>query len=116
MLEGFLSADECVAMQRRIGEIVAEMEVPLHCRTEFSTQGEEQLRMQVGAWGRWRCHLVFDGGAARRPLAHSENKSGPSLPCARLHPGSVSYMHSSSMPQDECIRSALLPPFDRWEE
>ncbi|XP_005881445.1 PREDICTED: phytanoyl-CoA dioxygenase domain-containing protein 1 isoform X3 [Myotis brandtii] len=46
VLEGFLSAEECVAMQRRIGEIVAEMEVPLHCRTEFSTQGEEQLRMQ----------------------------------------------------------------------
>ncbi|XP_059514251.1 phytanoyl-CoA dioxygenase domain-containing protein 1 isoform X2 [Myotis daubentonii] len=46
VLEGFLSADECVAMQRRISEIVAEMEVPLHCRTEFSTQGEEQLRMQ----------------------------------------------------------------------
>ncbi|XP_023600227.1 phytanoyl-CoA dioxygenase domain-containing protein 1 isoform X2 [Myotis lucifugus] len=46
VLEGFLSADECVAMQRRIGEIVAEMEVPLHCRTEFSTQGDEQLRMQ----------------------------------------------------------------------
>ena len=47
MLEGFLSADECEAMQRRIDEIVAEMDVPLHCRTEFSTQEEEQLRAQV---------------------------------------------------------------------
>ncbi|KAK1334072.1 hypothetical protein QTO34_005072 [Cnephaeus nilssonii] len=46
VLEGFLSADECVAMQQRIGEIVAEMDVPLHCRTEFSTQEEEQLRAQ----------------------------------------------------------------------
>ncbi|XP_020730421.2 phytanoyl-CoA dioxygenase domain-containing protein 1 isoform X7 [Odocoileus virginianus] len=46
VLEGFLSADECEAMQRRIGEIVAEMDVPLHCRTEFSTQEEEQLRAQ----------------------------------------------------------------------
>ncbi|XP_028353484.1 phytanoyl-CoA dioxygenase domain-containing protein 1 isoform X4 [Physeter macrocephalus] len=46
VLEGFWSADECVAMQRRIGEIVAEMDVPLHCRTEFSTQEEEQLRAQ----------------------------------------------------------------------
>ncbi|XP_016052169.1 PREDICTED: phytanoyl-CoA dioxygenase domain-containing protein 1 isoform X1 [Miniopterus natalensis] len=46
VLEGFLSADECVAMQQRIGDIVAQMDVPLHCRTEFSTQGEEQLRAQ----------------------------------------------------------------------
>lgn len=46
MLEGFLSADECEAMQRRIDEIVAKMDVPLHCRTEFSTQEEEQLRAQ----------------------------------------------------------------------
>ncbi|EGW14162.1 Phytanoyl-CoA dioxygenase domain-containing protein 1 [Cricetulus griseus] len=33
-------------MQQRIGEIVAEMDVPLHCRTEFSTQEDEQLRAQ----------------------------------------------------------------------
>ncbi|XP_075865226.1 phytanoyl-CoA dioxygenase domain-containing protein 1 isoform X3 [Microcebus murinus] len=33
-------------MQQRIGEIVAEMDVPLHCRTEFSTQEEEQIRAQ----------------------------------------------------------------------
>ncbi|XP_026634684.1 phytanoyl-CoA dioxygenase domain-containing protein 1 isoform X1 [Microtus ochrogaster] len=46
LLEGFLTEDECVAMQQRIGEIVAEMDVPLHCRTEFSTQEDEQLRNQ----------------------------------------------------------------------
>uniref|UniRef100_H2QY02 Phytanoyl-CoA dioxygenase domain-containing protein 1 n=2 Tax=Pan TaxID=9596 RepID=H2QY02_PANTR len=46
VLEGLLSAEECVAMQQRIGEIVTEMDVPLHCRTEFSTQEEEQLRAQ----------------------------------------------------------------------
>uniref|UniRef100_A0A8C2Y465 Phytanoyl-CoA dioxygenase domain-containing protein 1 n=1 Tax=Capra hircus TaxID=9925 RepID=A0A8C2Y465_CAPHI len=46
VLEGFLSADECEVMQQRIGEIVAEMDVPLHSRTEFSTQEEEQLRAQ----------------------------------------------------------------------
>lgn len=33
-------------MRQRIGEIVAEMDVPLHCRTEFSTHEEEQLRTQ----------------------------------------------------------------------
>ncbi|XP_025331191.1 phytanoyl-CoA dioxygenase domain-containing protein 1 isoform X7 [Canis lupus baileyi] len=47
VLEGFLSADECVAMQQRIGELVADMDVPLHCRIEFSTQEEEQLRSQL---------------------------------------------------------------------
>lgn len=53
VLEGFFSADECVAMQRRIGEIVAEMDVPLYCRTEFLTgKEEEQLRAHVGAWGK----------------------------------------------------------------
>ncbi|XP_032113407.1 phytanoyl-CoA dioxygenase domain-containing protein 1 isoform X1 [Sapajus apella] len=46
VLEGFLSAEECVAMQQRIGRIVAEMDVPPHCRTEFSTHEEEQLRAQ----------------------------------------------------------------------
>ncbi|XP_037348724.1 phytanoyl-CoA dioxygenase domain-containing protein 1 isoform X2 [Talpa occidentalis] len=46
VLEGFLSADECAALQQRISEIVADMDVPLHCRTEFSTQEDEQLRVQ----------------------------------------------------------------------
>uniref|UniRef100_F6UB09 Phytanoyl-CoA dioxygenase domain-containing protein 1 n=1 Tax=Callithrix jacchus TaxID=9483 RepID=F6UB09_CALJA len=46
VLEGFLSAEECVAMQQRIGKIVAEMDVPPHCRTEFSTHEEEQLQAQ----------------------------------------------------------------------
>ncbi|XP_051694491.1 phytanoyl-CoA dioxygenase domain-containing protein 1 isoform X2 [Oryctolagus cuniculus] len=46
VLEGFLSVDECAALQQRIGQIVARMDVPPHCRTEFSTQEEEQLRAQ----------------------------------------------------------------------
>ncbi|XP_004392554.1 PREDICTED: phytanoyl-CoA dioxygenase domain-containing protein 1 isoform X2 [Odobenus rosmarus divergens] len=44
VLEGFLSADECAAMQQRIGELVADMDVPVRCRIEFSTQADEQLR------------------------------------------------------------------------
>ncbi|XP_032274971.1 phytanoyl-CoA dioxygenase domain-containing protein 1 isoform X2 [Phoca vitulina] len=43
VLEGFLSADECAAMQQRIGELVAAMDVPAHCRIEFSTREDEQL-------------------------------------------------------------------------
>nr|XP_025966609.1 phytanoyl-CoA dioxygenase domain-containing protein 1 isoform X2 [Dromaius novaehollandiae] len=34
-------------MRNQIQRIIAEMEVPPHCRTEFSTKGEEQLRVQM---------------------------------------------------------------------
>ena len=61
LLEGFVTADECVAMQQRIGEIVAEMDVPLHCRTEFSTQEDEQLQTQAGTWGAEGGRLVLVG-------------------------------------------------------
>nr|ACE75824.1 phytanoyl-CoA dioxygenase domain-containing protein 1 (predicted) [Sorex araneus] len=47
VLEGFLTAEECAALRERVRELVASMEVPPHCRTEFSTQQEEQLRAQV---------------------------------------------------------------------
>lgn len=61
LLEGFFSADECVAMQQRIAGIVAEMDVPLHCRTEFSTQEDEQLQTQAGTWGNEDGHLALAG-------------------------------------------------------
>uniref|UniRef100_A0A8C7BD30 Phytanoyl-CoA dioxygenase domain-containing protein 1 n=1 Tax=Neovison vison TaxID=452646 RepID=A0A8C7BD30_NEOVI len=44
VLEGFFSADECAVMQQRIGKLVADMDVPVHCRIEFSTREEGQLR------------------------------------------------------------------------
>lgn len=34
-------------MRKQIQRIIAEMEVPPHCRTEFSTKEEEQLQVQV---------------------------------------------------------------------
>ncbi|KAM5299906.1 phytanoyl-CoA dioxygenase domain-containing protein 1 [Ctenodactylus gundi] len=49
VLEGVLSADECAAMRERIDDIVAKMDVPLHYRTVFSTQEEEQLRAQCNS-------------------------------------------------------------------
>ncbi|XP_012577086.1 PREDICTED: phytanoyl-CoA dioxygenase domain-containing protein 1 isoform X2 [Condylura cristata] len=49
VLEGFLSAAECAALRQRVGEIMAEMDVPLHCRTVFSTQEDEQLQAQGSA-------------------------------------------------------------------
>ncbi|KAL9827104.1 phytanoyl-CoA dioxygenase domain-containing protein 1 isoform 3-T3 [Geothlypis trichas] len=46
VLEQFFSAEECDSMRRQIQRIVAEMEVPPHCRTAFSTREEEQLQQQ----------------------------------------------------------------------
>uniref|UniRef100_A0A8C3VPE8 Phytanoyl-CoA dioxygenase domain-containing protein 1 n=1 Tax=Catharus ustulatus TaxID=91951 RepID=A0A8C3VPE8_CATUS len=46
VLERFFSAEECDSMRRQIQRIVAEMEVPPHCRTAFSTREEEQLQEQ----------------------------------------------------------------------
>uniref|UniRef100_A0A6I8PEP5 Phytanoyl-CoA dioxygenase domain-containing protein 1 n=1 Tax=Ornithorhynchus anatinus TaxID=9258 RepID=A0A6I8PEP5_ORNAN len=46
VLEGVFSPEECEGLKARIAEIVAGMEVPLHCRTEFSTDKEETLRAQ----------------------------------------------------------------------
>lgn len=52
VLEGFFSADECAVMQQRIGKLVADMDVPVHCRIEFSTREEGQLRTKVSVCGR----------------------------------------------------------------
>ncbi|NXL99252.1 PHYD1 protein, partial [Tyrannus savana] len=45
-LERFFSAEECDGMRSRIQAIIEGMEVPPHCRTEFSTREEEQLQAQ----------------------------------------------------------------------
>ncbi|NXH12050.1 PHYD1 protein, partial [Bucco capensis] len=46
VLEHFLSPEECDSMRRQAQRLVAGMEVPAHCRTEFSTREEEQLQAQ----------------------------------------------------------------------
>uniref|UniRef100_A0A6I8P072 Phytanoyl-CoA dioxygenase domain-containing protein 1 n=1 Tax=Ornithorhynchus anatinus TaxID=9258 RepID=A0A6I8P072_ORNAN len=46
VLEGVFSPEECDGLRARIAEIVAGMEVPPHCRTEFTTDREEQLRAE----------------------------------------------------------------------
>ncbi|XP_015272906.1 PREDICTED: phytanoyl-CoA dioxygenase domain-containing protein 1 [Gekko japonicus] len=48
-LEGFFTSEECDAMQAQIQKIIAEMDVPPHCRTEFSTKHDEQLQAQGSA-------------------------------------------------------------------
>uniref|UniRef100_A0A8C5S198 Phytanoyl-CoA dioxygenase domain-containing protein 1 n=1 Tax=Laticauda laticaudata TaxID=8630 RepID=A0A8C5S198_LATLA len=49
VLEQFFNLQECDAMRARIQKIVASMDVPAHCRTEFSTQQLEQLQAQGSA-------------------------------------------------------------------
>ncbi|XP_078497675.1 phytanoyl-CoA dioxygenase domain-containing protein 1 [Lissotriton helveticus] len=49
VLEGVVSPEQCDAMMDSMRGIVAQMDVPLHCRTEFSTQEEEQLQGQGSA-------------------------------------------------------------------
>ncbi|XP_054030329.1 phytanoyl-CoA dioxygenase domain-containing protein 1 [Dryobates pubescens] len=46
VLEQFFTAEECDRMRSRIQSIVAAMEVPPHCRTQFSTKEDEQLQAQ----------------------------------------------------------------------
>ncbi|MGH0160982.1 UNVERIFIED_CONTAM: hypothetical protein FKN15_040577 [Acipenser sinensis] len=49
VLEGFFSSEECDVLRERMAVIVERMDVPLHCRTEFSTEQEEQLKTQGSA-------------------------------------------------------------------
>uniref|UniRef100_J3SC34 Phytanoyl-CoA dioxygenase domain-containing protein 1 n=1 Tax=Crotalus adamanteus TaxID=8729 RepID=J3SC34_CROAD len=49
VLKQFFSLEECDAMRAQIRKIVASMDVPAHCRTEFSTQESEQLQAQGSA-------------------------------------------------------------------
>ncbi|NWS72191.1 PHYD1 protein, partial [Crotophaga sulcirostris] len=46
VLEHFFTTEECDSMRHQIQRIIEEMEVPPHCRTEFSTNEEEQLQAQ----------------------------------------------------------------------
>uniref|UniRef100_A0A6I8NBT3 Phytanoyl-CoA dioxygenase domain-containing protein 1 n=1 Tax=Ornithorhynchus anatinus TaxID=9258 RepID=A0A6I8NBT3_ORNAN len=48
VLEGFFSPEECDGLRARIAEIVAGMEVPPHCRTEFTTQREKVIEAETG--------------------------------------------------------------------
>uniref|UniRef100_A0A2D4LGC0 Phytanoyl-CoA dioxygenase domain-containing protein 1 n=1 Tax=Micrurus spixii TaxID=129469 RepID=A0A2D4LGC0_9SAUR len=49
VLERFFSLKECDSMRAQIRKIVASMDVPAHCHTEFSTQQLEQLQAQGSA-------------------------------------------------------------------
>ncbi|XP_024237781.1 phytanoyl-CoA dioxygenase domain-containing protein 1 isoform X1 [Oncorhynchus tshawytscha] len=47
ILDGLLSPAECDELRLRMGEIVDRMDVPEHCRIQFSTNHDEQLKTQM---------------------------------------------------------------------
>lgn len=49
VLDGLLSPEECDALRDRMSEIIERMDVPEHCRTQFSTDHDEQLKVQVNS-------------------------------------------------------------------
>ncbi|XP_077778508.1 phytanoyl-CoA dioxygenase domain-containing protein 1 isoform X2 [Podarcis muralis] len=49
VLDKFFSSEVCEAMRAQIQKIIADMDVPPHCRTEFSTREDEQLQAQGSA-------------------------------------------------------------------
>lgn len=49
VLDGLLSPEECDALRDRMSEIIERMDVPEHCRTHFSTDHDEQLKVQGNA-------------------------------------------------------------------
>ncbi|XP_067279960.1 phytanoyl-CoA dioxygenase domain-containing protein 1-like [Pseudorasbora parva] len=46
VLDGLLSPEECDTLRERISEIIERMDVPEHCRVQFSTDHDEQLKTQ----------------------------------------------------------------------
>lgn len=66
-------------MRSQIQRIVEEMEVPPHCRTQFSTREDEQLQAQVqrragmspGSWGETGKRQRAEEDSFRGSTAHS---------------------------------------------
>ncbi|KAM9206526.1 LOW QUALITY PROTEIN: phytanoyl-CoA dioxygenase domain-containing protein 1-like [Dugong dugon] len=92
VLEGFLSAVECVTMQERTGKIAARIDVPLHCRagsTEYFLSSGDNIRFFFEK-------DVFDKeGNFRVPPEKSINKIGHALNA--LDPVFKSVTYSSKM-------------------
>lgn len=58
VLDGLLSPEECDALRDRMSEIIERMDVPEHCRTQFSTDHDEQLKIQVNS-SRWIPRMII---------------------------------------------------------
>ncbi|KAL4617407.1 phytanoyl-CoA dioxygenase domain-containing protein 1 [Arapaima gigas] len=89
VLEDFLNLEECNALRARMKEIVENMDVPDHCRVQFSTNHEEQLKTQGSAdyfiTSGDKIHFFFekgvfdDKGEFIVPKEYSLNKVGHAL-------------------------------------
>ncbi|KTF88033.1 hypothetical protein cypCar_00044515, partial [Cyprinus carpio] len=89
VLDGLLSPEECDALRDRMSEIIEGMDVPEHCRTQFSTDHDEQLKKQgnadyfITSGDKIRFFFekgVFDDkGEFIVPREHSLNKIGHAL-------------------------------------
>ncbi|KAG1932229.1 phytanoyl-CoA dioxygenase domain-containing protein 1 isoform X2 [Pimephales promelas] len=89
VLDGLLSPEECDALRERMSEIIDRMDVPEHCRIQFSTDHEEQLKTQgnadyfITSGDKIRFFFekgVFDDkGEFIVPKEHSLNKIGHAL-------------------------------------
>ncbi|XP_029565971.1 phytanoyl-CoA dioxygenase domain-containing protein 1 isoform X2 [Salmo trutta] len=89
ILDGLLSPAECDELRQRMGEIVDRMDVPEHCRIQFSTNHDEQLKTQgnadyfITSGDKIRFFFekgVFDDkGDFTVPKEHSLNKIGHAL-------------------------------------
>uniref|UniRef100_A0A8C2FNM7 Phytanoyl-CoA dioxygenase domain-containing protein 1 n=1 Tax=Cyprinus carpio TaxID=7962 RepID=A0A8C2FNM7_CYPCA len=89
VLDGLLSPEECDALRDRMSEITEQMDVPEHCRTQFSTDHDEQLKKQgnadyfITSGDKIRFFFekgVFDDkGEFIVPKEHSLNKIGHAL-------------------------------------
>uniref|UniRef100_A0AAY4ABF1 Phytanoyl-CoA dioxygenase domain-containing protein 1 n=1 Tax=Denticeps clupeoides TaxID=299321 RepID=A0AAY4ABF1_9TELE len=91
VVEGLLSEAECDSLRERMHEIVEDMEVPMHCRIQFSTDHDEQLRDQVKGNADYfitsgdKIRFFFEKGVFdekgefKVPKQHSLNKVGHAL-------------------------------------
>ncbi|KAL7844886.1 hypothetical protein SRHO_G00234250 [Serrasalmus rhombeus] len=89
VLEGVFSPEECEELRARMRQIVERMDVPSHCRTQFTTDHDEQLKTQGNAdyFITSVTRSVFSSrkeslttrGSSLWPREHSLNKVGHAL-------------------------------------
>uniref|UniRef100_A0A8C2FNI1 Phytanoyl-CoA dioxygenase domain-containing protein 1 n=1 Tax=Cyprinus carpio TaxID=7962 RepID=A0A8C2FNI1_CYPCA len=116
VLDGLLSPEECDALRDRMSEITEQMDVPEHCRTQFSTDHDEQLKKQgnadyfITSGDKIRFFFekgVFDDkGEFIVPKEHSLNKIGHAL-----HAYEPLFKAVTHSPKVQCIYIYIIMVF-----